>query len=357
MDIPSIGYMDWAKRFQRTRPYDLTVSGMSVPPAEWLTLPAPSPAAGPYGPPDLIAGVAERFGVSSDQVLLACGSSAANFIVAGITCAAGDEVLVERPTYEPLIRVPAVFGATVTRFERLPEEGWALDLDRVAAGCTARTQLICVTNPHNPGGKRLTDAELLGLAAIAESHDARVLVDEVYLDFAGEGPQRVATALSPRLISTGSLTKVYGLGDLRVGWAIMSPELVRTGEQLTDLMNVNLAGPALVVAQQAWPQLDRLQGRAKQAAATGRALVAQFVAESGCSWTPPDGCPYGFLKLPAGVTGTALFDATAGDGVAATPGANFDGYDDHIRIAYMASHDVLQVALQKLAAAIARLKK
>jgi aspartate/methionine/tyrosine aminotransferase len=356
MEFHPIVYMDWAKRFQHGRPYDLTVSGMDAPPAEWLTIPMPDPARGPYGPPDLIAGVAQRFGVSSDQVLLACGSSAANFIVPGLLCSPGDEVLIERPTYEPLIRVPAVFGATVTRFERLPEEGWALDLERVEAAVTPKTRLICVTNLHNPSGVRLTDAQLLGLAAIAEANDAWVLVDEVYLDYAGDGPQRVATALSPRLISTGSLTKVYGLGDLRVGWAIMTPDLVRTGEQFTDLMNVNLADPALAVAQQAWPQLDRLQGRARQAAAAGLPLVEQFVVEIGGSWTPPDGCPFGFVKLPDGVTGTALFEATAEDGVQATPGINFDGYDDHIRLAFMAPHAVLEVALQKLAGAISRLR-
>ena len=110
------------------------------------------------------------------------------------------------------------------------------------------------------------------------------------------------------------------------------------------------------MAQQAWPQLDRLQGRARQAAAAGRPLVEQFVADTGCSWTPSDGCPFGFIKLPEGLTGTQLFEATAEDGVQATPGANFDGYDDHIRLAYMAPHDVLQVGLQKLAAAIARLR-
>ncbi len=356
MQFQPIVYMDWAKRHQHGRPYDLTLSGMDAPPSEWLTLPEPDPVPGPYGPPDLIAGVAERFGVSSDQVLLACGSSAANFIVAGITCSPGDEVLVERPTYEPLIRVPAVFGATVTRFERLPEEQWALDLDRVAAAATDQTALICVSNPHNPSGQRLTDDQLLGLAAIAEEHDALVLVDEVYLDYTGEGPQRAATALSPRLISTGSLTKVYGLGHLRVGWALMSPELVHRGEQLTDLMNVNLAGPAVVVAQQAWPQLDRLQGRARQAAAAGQPLIEQFVERIGGSWTPSVGCPFGFIKLPDGLTGTALFEATAEDGVQATPGLHFDGYDDHIRVAYMAPHDVLQVSLDKLATAIERLR-
>ena len=47
MEFQPIAYMEWAKRFQHSRPYDLTLSGMDAPPAEWLVLPVPDPAAGP----------------------------------------------------------------------------------------------------------------------------------------------------------------------------------------------------------------------------------------------------------------------------------------------------------------------
>ena len=355
MHLEPAAYMEWAKRFQHTRPLDVTNSGMP-PPDDLVKVPLADPGRGPYGPPDLIAGVGERWGVPADHVLLGIGASAANFVAVGLCAEPGAEVLVEEPSYEPLVRIPQVFGATLTRFPRNEDEAWRCDPERVAAACTDRTRLICVTNPHNPSGVRMTDGELQALAAIAESRDAWVLVDEVYLDYTADTPQRVAAALHPRLISTSSLTKVYGLGEIRVGWACMAPELVRQGEILTDLMNVNLPGPALRVAQQAWPHLDALQARAQDWSAAGRALLEPWLAAHGCSWVPSAGCPFGWVKLPDGVTGTALFDATAEAGAMATPGVNFDGMDEHVRIGWTIPPDQFALALDAIGAAIDRLR-
>jgi hypothetical protein len=202
----------------------------------------------------------------------------------------------------------------------------------------------------------MADDELLALAAIAEARDGWVLVDEVYLDYTAATPQRLAAALHPRLISVSSLTKVYGLGEIRVGWACMTPALVRQGEILTDLMNVNLPGPALRVAQQAWPHLDALQARAREWSAAGRALLEPWLAAHGCSWVPSAGCPLGWVKLPDGVTGTALFDATAESGAMVTPGAHFDGMDDHVRIGWTIPPHQVGPALDAIGAAIDRLR-
>jgi aspartate/methionine/tyrosine aminotransferase len=358
MELHPAAYMEWAKRHQHTRPLDLTNSGMPEPPAALVAVPHAEPARGPYGPPDLLAGVARRWGVRRDQVLLASGSSAANFVAVSVCVAAGDRVLMESPSYEPLVRIPQVFGAALDRFERREADGFRLDLDAVRRALTPRTRLIGVTNPHNPTGVRLTAAELDGLAALAAERDLHVLVDEVYLDFTGDAPQPVATTRSERLLSTSSLTKVYGLGDIRVGWACMPPGLVRRGEMLTDLINVNLPGPALRVAQQAWPHLDALQARARACGAAGRPVVERFVAAHGCRWVPGDGVPIAWIGLPRGVTGTALFEASGGAGVAVTPGANFDGQDDHIRIGWtLGGAPGLEAAFGALGPVIDRLRR
>ena len=66
---------------------------------------------------------------------------------------AGDDVLVERPGYDPLMGPPALLGANVTRFDRRFEDAYRLDPDEaVRAALTPRTRLIVVTNAHNPSG-------------------------------------------------------------------------------------------------------------------------------------------------------------------------------------------------------------
>ncbi len=119
----------------------------------------------------------------------------------------GDDVLIEQPAYDPLLAVPALLGANVIRFERRFEEGFRLDLDRVAAALTPRTRLIVLTNPHNPTGVLTGAGDLRALGSLAERHGCFVLADEIYLDAVPGVPPPAAATLSPRIITTASLTK------------------------------------------------------------------------------------------------------------------------------------------------------
>ena len=51
--------------------------------------------------------IAARYGVSRDMVVTAQGTSGANFLVFAALVKAGDDVLVERPGYDPLMGPPA----------------------------------------------------------------------------------------------------------------------------------------------------------------------------------------------------------------------------------------------------------
>ena len=52
---------------------------------------------------------------------------------------------------------------------------------------------------------------------------APILVDEAYVNFAGESFVQVAM-YEPRLVVTRTLSKAYGLAGLRVGFAVASPD-------------------------------------------------------------------------------------------------------------------------------------
>ena len=67
--------------------------------------------------------LAARYGVGPDQVTTATGTSGANFLVCAALLRPGDDVLVERPAYDPLLAVPALLGANLVRFERRFEDG------------------------------------------------------------------------------------------------------------------------------------------------------------------------------------------------------------------------------------------
>ena len=101
-----------------------------------------------YAP--LIDGIAARYGVDASQVTTATGAAGANFQACAALLEPGDDVLIERPGYDPLLGAARMLGAGTMRFERTFDDGYALDPERVRGAMTPRTRLIIVTSPHNP---------------------------------------------------------------------------------------------------------------------------------------------------------------------------------------------------------------
>jgi aspartate/methionine/tyrosine aminotransferase len=203
--------------------------------------------------------IARRYGVGLEQVVAADGTSMANFVALAALVEPGDEVLVERPAYDPLLGAASFLAATVTRFDRRPEDGFRLDVERIAAAARDRTRVILITNLHNPSGALAGEDELRAVGKVARRVGARVLVDEAYLD-AAVPPRRSAVHLGPEFVVTNSLTKVYGLSGLRCGWVLAEPELAERMWRVNDLFGVNQAHPAERLACIAFDNIDAVVG-------------------------------------------------------------------------------------------------
>jgi hypothetical protein len=273
-------YMHWAK-FKPPVRYALT--GSEVPHFRMDSLPLSiadldlDGASHPRYPP-LRDAIARRYRVSADQVVAADGTSMANFLAMAALLAPGDEVLIERPTYEPLIGVASFLGANIRRFERKLADAFRLDLAAVEAMLTGRTRLIVLTNLHNPSSALAEEAELRAIGELARRVGARVLVDEVYLD-AAVPARRSAVHLGPEFVITNSLTKVYGLSGLRCGWILAEPQLAERMWRLNDLFGVNQAHPAERLACIAFANIDEIIGDNPTTLARNRAFFNAFIAD------------------------------------------------------------------------------
>jgi aspartate/methionine/tyrosine aminotransferase len=272
--------MTWAKQHARSR-YNLAGSNLLA--CDLSDLPGAREAlelngGNDNGYPPLVEAIASRYGVAPDRVVTAQGTSGANFLVFAALVEAGDDVLVERPGYDPLMGPPTLLGARVTRFDRRFEDGYRLDPDAVRAAMTGRTRLVVITNSHNPTGAVAPDADIDEIGRIAERHGALVLVDEVYLDTAVDGKVRPAAARSPVFISTSSLTKSYGLAGLRCGWALAAPEVAERIRRARDIVDGTGAFPAEKLSALAFSQLDSLAARARRILSANGAAVGRFLA-------------------------------------------------------------------------------
>jgi aspartate/methionine/tyrosine aminotransferase len=272
-------YMHWAK-FKPPVRYALT--GSEVPHFRMDSLPwtiadldldgASHPR---YAP--LRSAIAERYGVTPDQVVAADGTSMANFLAMAALISPGDEVLIEHPTYEPLVGAASFLGADIKRFERNAEDAFRLDPAIVQSSMSERTRLIVLTNLHNPSCALAGEPELRAIGVLARQNNAHVLIDEVYLDSAVP-PQPSAIHLGSEFVCTNSLTKVYGLSGLRCGWILADPELAERMWRLNDLFGVNQAHPAERLACIAFEHIEEVIGDNPAMLERNRALFNDFVA-------------------------------------------------------------------------------
>jgi aspartate/methionine/tyrosine aminotransferase len=274
-------YMEWAKLHSGAR-FNLASSGVVEYPLadlpvrlEDLVLSGP----GAYGWPPLLRRLAAKCGVSADNVVAAMGTSMANHLALAALIGPGDDVVIERPAYDPMVAVARYLGAEVRRFDRRAEDGFAVDPDAVARAVTPRTKAIVLTNLHNPSSALIDTETLRRIGAIAREVGARVMVDEVYLDSLFEkAPPSSFHLDSGCFVVTSSLTKAYGLSGLRCGWVLADPGLARRMWRIDDLFAAN---PPHVAEQLSAIALDHLPGIAARARAlleTNRALMNAFLA-------------------------------------------------------------------------------
>lgn len=274
-------YMRWAKDHAAAR-YNLANSGMLGCSTEDLVL-EPGDlqinGANRDGYPPLLEAIAARYGVAPEQVVTAPGTSGANFLAFAALLEAGDEVLVERPTYEPLLSALGFLGARVRRFERRFENGYRLDLDEIRAQLTGRVRLVVLANPHNPSGVLLPPEEVAGLARIVAQAGAYLLVDEVYLDIWFDEAPPSHVHLGPHVLATSSLTKSYGLSGLRCGWVLCAPDVAHRLRLTRDAMQAVDSVPSDTLAAAAFRQLPRLAERSRAILDPNIAQIRDFLVE------------------------------------------------------------------------------
>ena len=267
-------YMRWAKDHAAAR-YNLANSGILG--VEGLELqPGDVLVNGPNrdGYPPLMEAIAAKYGVTPEMVVPSEGTSGANFLAFAALLKPGDEVLVEQPTYEPLLAALSFVGAKVRRFARRFEDGYHLDLDDLRKEMSDRVRMVVITNPHNPSGVFLPREEMSEAVRIAGG--ALVLVDEVYQDIVTTGSH---VHLGPNVLTTSSLTKCYGLSGLRCGWVLCAPDLARRMRHARDFMGSVGSVPSDTLAVAAFRQLSRLEERTKAILDPNVRMIHEFLRE------------------------------------------------------------------------------
>ena len=192
--------------------------------------------------------LADLHGVRPERIVLGCGSDD----VLGMAIAAfgsGRKVIVADPTYDGFVERARHDGA-----ELIPvplRSDYAHDLDSMLARADSSTGLVYVCNPNNPTGSvtRRRDLEAFISRLPASTH---VVIDEAYHYYVGGSSDYASFIDQPmddhRVIVTRSFSTVHGLGGLRVGYAVASPEIAARLEAAGFANNLNAVAALAAVA-------------------------------------------------------------------------------------------------------------
>lgn len=241
-------------------------------------------------PPTDCAGLARTIararGLEPDCVLPGGGSSDLIFLALTRWLSRESRVLILDPMYGEYGYV--LQHVVRCRTDRLPlsrADGYRLDprrlLERVEE---AHYDLVILVNPNSPTGQHVQRSALQE-ALDKLPHATRVWIDETYTDYVGDDQslERFA-AQSANVVVCKSMSKVYALSGMRVGYLCASPATVAELRGYTPPWAVGL--PAQVAAVEALGDLPYYHARWQETHALRTALAASLHGRLGWDVLP-----------------------------------------------------------------------
>ena len=188
--------------------------------------------------------VGELWGHPAEGILAGNGSDDCLTILYRSLLAPGDTACVPWPTYGLYDTLAAIQDVHIEHVDWA--DGWALPTEAIIA---AQPKLVLIANPNNPSATMVPTADL---AALAESIDGVLVVDEAYIDYAPKGASCVPLLdLHPNMVVLRTCSKSYSLAGARLGFCLGQPDFIGQLMKVKDSYNVNSLTQAVGLAAMA----------------------------------------------------------------------------------------------------------
>jgi len=245
----------------------------------------------------LIQAVAAARGVPTSSILPGAGSSDLIFRVLRHWLTRGSRVLLLNPTYgeyEHLLE--SVVECQVQRWELQRDRSYRWAATELAGRLNGGVDLVVLVNPNSPTGQHVGRQDLeTALESLPPT--TRIWIDETYVDYAGDGESLEAfAAASANVFVCKSMSKVYGLSGLRVGYLCGPPHQLEGLRTITPPWVVGL--PAQLAAVRALQDPDYYSRRWRETRAL-RESLAQALSSLGWD-VVPGSANFLLCHLPAG---------------------------------------------------------
>ena len=286
---------------------------------------------------------------TTENITITHGAIGANHLVIMSLVEQGDKVVSVVPTYQQHYSIPKSFGADVKMCFLKEENNWLPDLNELGNLVGTDTKLICINNPNNPTGAVIPDEMMKQIVEIAKKSDAYILCDEVYRGLNHEGnPFSVSVAdLYPKGISTGSMSKVFSLAGLRLGWVVAEKEIISQINHHREYNTISVGILDDYFASLAIENKDKIIERNLEKIKIGKQILLNWAnSDSNIRLIPPLGGTTAFVKYNSKMPSTELCKKLQQDtGVMILPGETLE-VDGYLRIGYANNFAQLKIALE-----------
>lgn len=306
-----------------------------------------------------------------DTVTVNSGAKHSLFLAVAALLNPGDEVVIPTPYWVTYSEQPRLVGAEPVIVETRPENGLKLTADEFRAAITPNTRMLFLCSPSNPSGAVYAREELQALAEVAVQHGIFVLSDEIYEKLVYDGVEHVSIAalgkdIKDLTIVVNGVSKAYAMTGWRIGYAGASAEIIN-GMNKVQMQEVS--HPSSISQKAAVEALDGPQESIEEMRIAfdqrRRYMVDRLNAMANVQCTLPQGAFYAYpdvSKLYGSKSGqrditdsVTLCEYLLEEGrVACVPGAGF-GTQEHIRLSYATSMELIEQAMDRIDDALKKL--
>jgi aspartate aminotransferase len=293
-----------------------------------------------------------------DECVFTTGGKLALFNAIQVLVDHGDEVILPVPYWVSFKDIIQYAGGKVVLVESKEEENFRITAKMIEAAITSKTKAIILNTPSNPSGAVVALEDLEAIVRLAHKHGIYVLLDEcyVYLNFTGQIVSGGSfTDCKEHIVVLGSLSKTYAMTGWRAGFALGPKPIIAAMSKLQSQSTSNTASmvqrasiAALTGSQQCVTEMraDYIKLRDQ--------VLEGFKSIPGLTCTVPQGAFYvypnvknfigkGGVRSASDLAAKLLSEAH----VVVVPGEAF-GTDEHIRLSYAVSHDVVSEGVKRM---------
>ncbi|MFY0688528.1 MAG: histidinol-phosphate aminotransferase family protein [Cyclobacteriaceae bacterium] len=258
----------------------------------------------------LMNNIAEKEGVTAENVLMGPGSSDLLEKVGMVFFMEGGNIVSADPSYMSMINVAKATGAS---WKGIPlKADWSHDLDAMEAAVDADTKLVYVCNPNNPTGSLTSSTKLMEFCKKV-SKKAPVFIDEAYIEFLPEEDQESMVSLVAEgydVIIARTFSKIHGMAGLRVGYAVGQKETLDRIQKITR-GGMGISYPSVMAAIASMKDIE-FQKKSRKLNTESREYVVRELQKRGFDLVPSY---TSFVLFPISMEGKTFLEKMMAQGV------------------------------------------